>query len=57
MAEDDWMNADVNDLNSKFEDEDKPEEKKEVKAYSSFNKNRKNHQKSLSKPRRTKLIN
>jgi len=32
MEEDDWMNTDVNALASKFEDEDKPEEKKEVKV-------------------------
>jgi len=33
MAEDDWMNAGAEIPASKFQDEDKPAEKKEIKVY------------------------
>jgi hypothetical protein len=54
--EDDWMNTDINVPASKFEDEDKPEEKKEVKVAYLFI-NRKKHLKNLNLIRRRKSIN
>eukprot|EP00826_Nyctotherus_ovalis_P058121 TRINITY_DN7969_c0_g1_i6.p1 TRINITY_DN7969_c0_g1~~TRINITY_DN7969_c0_g1_i6.p1 ORF type:complete len:222 (+),score=121.70 TRINITY_DN7969_c0_g1_i6:174-839(+) len=56
MAEDDWMNSDANLPVSKFEDEDKPEEKKTVKVEEAKESKQKKRIDRLAEERQKKLV-